>query len=116
MASENIVYLKNETFDSLVVNSDKPVFVDFWATWCGPCRALAPIFEKLASDGEYEGKIVFAKADVDQCEQVAMKLRIASIPTLILFKDGVIAEKLIGLRSEEELRSILSKYTATSEQ
>ncbi len=113
MALENIVYLTNETFDDFIEKSDKPVFVDFWATWCGPCRALAHTFEKLASDNEYEGKIIFAKVDVDQCEQVAMKLRISSIPTLIMFRDGAPAEKLIGLRSGEELRSILSKYSNT---
>ncbi|MBE7056301.1 MAG: thioredoxin [Ruminococcaceae bacterium] len=110
MATENIIYLTNETFDNIVKNSEKPVFVDFWADWCGPCRALAPIFERVALNEAYKDKIVFAKADVDKCEIVALNLRIASIPTLMLFKDGAIAEKLIGLRAEDEIKEILDQY------
>lgn len=110
MSTEKITYLTDETFDEVVAKSEQPVFVDFWATWCGPCRALAPVFEKLAESSAYEGKITFAKVDVDQCQEAAQKMRIMSIPTLILFKDGLPAEKLIGLRSEEELKAVLAPY------
>lgn len=110
MASEKIQYLTDETFQKLVSSSEQPVFVDFWATWCGPCRALAPVFEQLAESPAYDGKIIFAKVDVDQCQQTAQKMRVMSIPTLVLFQNGNVAEKLIGLRGEEELRSVLDRY------
>lgn len=77
-----------------ILNTDKPVMIDFWATWCGPCRAIAPVVEELA--GEYEGKAVIAKCNVDECEQVPMRFGIRNIPTLLFFKDGAMKEKLVG--------------------
>lgn len=116
MASEKIIYLTDDSFDRLIEKSEQPVFVDFWANWCGPCRAMAPVFERLSQSPEYEGKLTFAKVDIDQCQEVSKKMRIMSIPTLILFREGLSAEKLIGLRSEEELRTVLDKYVQEPEE
>ena len=87
-------------FDSLL-EGNKPVFVDFWATWCGPCRMVAPIVEQLAD--EYEGQVVFAKVDVDEEPDLARRYQIYSIPNMIIFKDGEIAEQIIGARPKAML-------------
>jgi thioredoxin 1 len=81
-------------FDEVVVKSDKPVVVDFWAEWCGPCRMIAPILEEISK--EYSGKAVVTKCDVDNSPQVAAKYGIRNIPTVLFFKDGKIADKQIG--------------------
>ena len=82
-------------------------FVDFWATWCGPCRMMAPIVEELAAETP---DVVFAKVDVDENPDVAMGLRIASIPTLILFKDGTAVERVIGVTPKDELKKLIEKH------
>jgi len=84
----------DDNFDSEVLNSDKPVLVDFWAVWCGPCRMIAPIVEELA--GEYEGRAKIGKLDVDNNQQVSIKYGVRSIPTLLIFKDGKVKESIIG--------------------
>jgi thioredoxin 1 len=81
-------------FDEVVIKSDKPVIVDFWAEWCGPCRMIAPIIEDISK--EYSGRAVVAKCDVDNCPQVSAKFGIRNIPTVLFFKDGKIADKQIG--------------------
>jgi thioredoxin 1 len=81
-------------FDELVINSDKPVLVDFWAEWCGPCRMVAPILEEISR--EYEGRAVVVKCDVDNSPAVASKYSIRNIPTVLFFKDGKIADKQVG--------------------
>jgi thioredoxin 1 len=86
--------ISDDNFETEVLKSDKPVLIDFWATWCGPCRAIAPIVEELAL--EYNGKIKFGKLDVDDNQDTAIKYGVRSIPTILVFKDGVVKEKIIG--------------------
>jgi len=89
--------------------SAKPVFLDFWADWCGPCKMLSPTFEKLAQ--QYGDQITFAKVNVDELPDVANQFSVRSIPTLILLQDGNVIERLVGLRSEKELVQVLSRHT-----
>ncbi|OGO80156.1 MAG: thioredoxin [Clostridiales bacterium GWC2_40_7] len=107
MASENIKTITKDNFEQEVLNSQVPVLVDFWAAWCGPCRAVAPIMEQLAV--EYAGKASVAKVDVDQEGELAAKFRVLSIPTVMLFKGGQVVEKIIGARSKEEFSGLIKK-------
>ncbi len=84
----------DDNFDSEVLKSDKPVLIDFWAVWCGPCRMIAPIVEELAN--EFDGKIKIGKLDVDENQGVSIKYGVRSIPTLLIFKDGKIKDTVIG--------------------
>ncbi len=92
-------------FDSEVKNSDLPVLVDFWAPWCGPCKMISPIVEELA--GDYEGKIKVAKINVDDNQELASQFGIRGIPTVMIFKDGEVANSFVGLRPKEDLASAL---------
>ncbi len=94
MADHKYITATDANFDAEVINSDKPVLVDFWATWCGPCRMIAPVIEEIA--GEYEGKAKVAKLDVDANPQVSMKYGIRSIPTLLIFKNGQVVDQIVG--------------------
>jgi thioredoxin 1 len=86
--------ISDDNFETEVLKSEKPVLIDFWATWCGPCRTIAPIVEELAV--EYNGKVKFGKLDVDNNQQTAIKYGVRSIPTLLVFKNGVVKETIIG--------------------
>jgi thioredoxin 1 len=92
-----------------IEKSAKPVFLDFWADWCGPCKMLAPTFERLAE--KYGEQVTFAKIDVDEMPDLANKFAIRSIPTLVLLQDGNVVKRLVGLRGEQELAQVLSRYT-----
>ena len=92
-------------FDELVLQSKTPVMVDFWATWCGPCRMVAPIVEELAE--EYDGRISVGKVDVDQNPGVASRYGVMSIPSLIIFKDGKPVSNIVGYRPKEQLKQNL---------
>lgn len=97
--------LTSANFESEVLKSDIPVLVDFWATWCGPCRALAPTIEELAT--ELDGKVKVAKINVDEERDLAQKYNVMSIPTLIVFKNGEVAETAVGTRPKEDIISLI---------
>ncbi len=90
---------------SEILSGDKPVMIDFWATWCGPCRMLAPIVEEIAQ--EYDGKVVVAKCDVDDADEVAMQFRIRNIPTLMFFKGGEMVNRLVGAVPKSDITAVL---------
>ena len=99
------VVLNENNFDNTVANG--LVLVDFWATWCGPCKMLAPTIDAIAT--EYKDRVVVGKVDVDESEALARRFGIMSIPTLFLFKDGEVVEKLVGYRLKTELEELLNK-------
>jgi len=102
-----IVHVNDATFEAEVIKADLPTLVDFWAPWCGPCRAIAPLLEELAS--EYKDRIKVAKLNVDDNQQTAVNLGVRNIPTLILFKDGELLERLIGLVPKAKLVEFIEK-------
>ncbi len=95
------IVITADNFESEVLNSDIPVLVDFWATWCGPCRMLAPVLEDIAK--EYDGKIKVGKVNVDEQMALAVKFRVESIPTVMLFKNGELVKKSLGFMEKDEL-------------
>jgi len=97
-----MLHLTDEGFESDVLQSELPVLVDFWAPWCGPCRMLSPIVEELA--GEYDGRMVFAKMNTDECPNTPGQYGIMSIPSLLLFKDGALVDRTVGMRPKGALR------------
>ena len=101
----NEITITSGNFESEVLNSDIPVLVDFWASWCGPCRMLAPVIEEIAK--EYDGKIKVGKVNVDNEQELAIKFKIVSIPTVLLFKNGEIADKSIGFKTKKEFEEML---------
>jgi thioredoxin 1 len=105
MAGENVLTVTEENFEAEVTSSAQPVLVDFWAEWCGPCKALGPIVDELAS--EYAGKVKVGKVNVDENQGLAAKFGIRGIPTLLLFKDGQVVEQIVGLRSKRDLKAKL---------
>ena len=108
MSSETIKHVTDETFDVDVLKSDKPVLVDYWAEWCGPCKMIAPILDEVSKD--YGGRLQVAKMNVDENSQVPAKFGIRGIPTLMLFKGGELAATKVGALSKAQLTAFLDGH------
>ncbi|HJW13862.1 MAG TPA: thioredoxin [Thermoanaerobaculia bacterium] len=103
----NVHAVSDASFDGDILKSDKPVLVDFWAPWCGPCRSVAPIVDDLAT--QYVGKLKVAKINVDESSAVAMKYQVTSIPTFILFKSGQVADRVLGAMPRSEFVKFIDR-------
>ncbi|MGC2324440.1 MAG: thioredoxin [Terriglobales bacterium] len=110
MAANGILELTDESFDRDVLKSEQPVMVDFWAAWCGPCKALAPIVEEVAT--AYGGKVKVAKMDVDRNVATPQRYGIRGIPTLLIFKDGKVQEQIVGYVPKETIQKALDKHVS----
>jgi len=110
MAALNIVTLTQQNFEKEVLQSSKPVLVDFWAEWCGPCKMLAPILDELAQ--EYDGKVTIAKVNIDEFQELAAQYGVRSIPTLLMFQKGQVADQIVGLRSKRDLKASFDRVAA----
>ncbi|RJX30456.1 MAG: thioredoxin [Desulfarculus sp.] len=105
--AENVLQVTDDTFEAEVLNSGLPTLVDFWAAWCGPCRAIAPVVEELAE--QYAGKVKVAKLNVDESPKTPGQYGIRAIPTLILFKEGKVADQITGAVSKSHLEQAIQK-------
>ena len=105
MANDNVIVVNDDNFDEVVLQSDTPVLVDFWAAWCGPCKMVGPIVEELADD--FAGKAKVCKLNVDEAGRTAQSYEVMSIPTLILFKDGEEKDRVVGFRPKSDLARLL---------
>lgn len=110
MAAANIVTLTQDNFSKEVLESSQPVLVDFWAEWCGPCKMLAPILDELAQ--EYDGRVRIGKVNIDEHQGLAAQFGIRSIPTLLLFQQGQVADQIVGLRSKRDLKASFDRVAA----
>ncbi len=104
----SVITITNENFEAEVMSATEPVLVDFWATWCGPCRMLSPVVDKLAE--EFEGKVKVGKINVDEQQELAARFGIMTIPTLLVFKGGEIVEKSVGVKPQGALAAMLNKH------
>ena len=110
MAGPNTLEFTDSTFDEVVLGSEVPVLVDFWAEWCGPCKALGPVIDELAT--EYDEQVKVGKLDTDANREVSVRFSVSAIPTVILFNKGEIVEKFVGLRSKTDFQTALAKLVA----
>ena len=102
------IVITADNFEKEVMQASEPVLLDFWATWCGPCRMLAPVIEEIAED--YEGKLKVGKIDVDEEASLAAQFRISSIPTVVIVKNGTVAESSVGYRTRDQLETMIDKH------
>jgi thioredoxin 1 len=105
--SEHVHEFTDQNFDTDVAQSDVPVLVDFWATWCGPCKAIAPVIDEIA--GEYDGRVKVGKVDVDSNQNTAMKYGVRSIPTLLVMKDGKVVNQIVGAVPKSNITDMLDQ-------
>ena len=110
MASDLIKHISDTSFEADVLKADKPVLVDYWAEWCGPCKMIAPILDDVA--GAYQGKLTVAKMNVDENREIPAKFGIRGIPTLMLFKDGQLAATKVGAMSKAQLTAFIDQQLA----
>jgi thioredoxin 1 len=103
--SENIIHVTNDSFEDQVLKAQKPVMVDYWAEWCGPCKMIAPILDEIAD--EYEGKLTVAKLNVDENQAIAQKYGVRGIPTLMIFKTGEVVGTRVGAQSKSQLSAFI---------
>lgn len=108
MASDNVLTLTDDSFEQQVEQSEGLAVVDFWAAWCGPCRAVGPVIESIADD--YAGKVRVGKVDVDSNPRTAERFNVRSIPSILYFKDGALVETVIGVRSKHQLEELIQTH------
>jgi len=108
MASKTVLEFKDSNFQESISQSDKPVLVDFWAQWCGPCLQIGPMIEELAN--EYQDKLVVGKLNIDENQNIPMEFNVRSIPTLLIFKNGVVVEKHVGSLPKSELKKKIEAH------
>lgn len=107
MASDKITNVTDASFENDVLKSSQPVLIDFWATWCGPCRAIAPVVEQLA--GEYAGKVKVVKVNIDENPKTPTQYDVRSIPTLLMFKDGKVVGQIVGAVPKPKIEELVKK-------
>jgi len=107
MASDKIANVTDASFEADVLKSSQPVLIDFWAVWCGPCRAIAPVVEQLA--GEYEGKVKVVKVNIDENPKTPTAYDVRSIPTLLMFKDGKVVGQIVGAVPKPKIEELVKK-------
>jgi thioredoxin 1 len=113
MASESVLEITDGNFDQVVLKSDQPILIDFWAAWCGPCKALAPVVDEVAA--AYQGKVRVGKMDVDKSPVTPQRYGVRGIPTLLIFKDGQVQEQIVGYVSRDVIEKALNKQVSEVE-